>query len=351
MLSLAILQEKTAGATSAPTTAGNWLPSVVVIGILLVVIAILVVAVVAILWRSEWESIPGGKTAIWFSAIVIVILAVMTLIYLVPGVASVLASVLGSVGPTVAALITALLAFLGVVLAQIVTVLVFGIGRLLDLRSNQERDKEVQDRETIRAQEEILRETIRAQEDILDRSLDRITDLLSGVPLREPNLEDVDRRAAARAWVLTALARLERDHKKILLQILHAANLTKKGGTDGHEQPIITLRGADLSGANLDDAELSGDSLNGAKLSGATLRNAALREADLSGADLSDADLSDANLRDAKGVTNEQLSAASSLEGATMPDGQTLKSTTNPDGPIFEDWLKSQGRKEDGENE
>jgi uncharacterized protein YjbI with pentapeptide repeats len=321
MLSLAILQEKTAGATSAPTTAGNWLPSVVVIGILLVVIAILVVAVVAILWRSEWESIPGGKTAIWFSAIVIVILAVMTLIYLVPGVAS----VLGSVGPTVAALITALLAFLGVVLAQIVTVLVFGIGRLLDLRSNQERDKEVQDRETMRAQEEILRETIRAQEDILDRSLDRITDLLSGVPLREPNLEDVDRRAAARAWVLTALARLERDHKKILLQFLHAANLTKKGGTDGHEQPIITLRGADLSGANLDDAELSGDSLNGAKLSGATLRNAALREADLSGADLSDADLSDANLRDAKGVTNEQLSAASSLEGATMPDGQTLK--------------------------
>jgi hypothetical protein len=43
-----------------------------------------------------------------------------------------------------------------------------------------------------------------------------------------------------------------------------------------------------------------------------------------------------------KRVTDhEQLRAASSLEGATMPDGQTLKSATNPDRPTFEEWLKS----------
>jgi len=178
VLSLAILQE-TAGATSAPTTAGNWLSSGLVIGTLLV-IPILVVALVIAIWGPpDWEWIPGGKPTIRISAIVIVILAVIIgLSYLVPGVASILASVLGSVGPTVAALITALLAFLGVVLAQIVTVLVFGIGRLLDLRSNQERAEEEQPRETVRAEEEQPREPRRAQEDILDRSLDRITDLV-----------------------------------------------------------------------------------------------------------------------------------------------------------------------------
>jgi hypothetical protein len=63
------------------------------------------------------------------------------------------------------------------------------------------------------------------------------------------------------------------------------------------------------------------------------------------------ADLSDANLRGAKGVTEEQLAECKSLEGATMLDGQILQGDAGPDGPTFEEWLKSQGRKEDGENE
>jgi hypothetical protein len=33
-----------------------------------------------------------------------------------------------------------------------------------------------------------------------------------------------------------------------------------------------------------------------------------------------------------------------------MPNGQTLKSDDNPDGPTFEEWLKSTGREEDGES-
>jgi hypothetical protein len=40
-----------------------------------------------------------------------------------------------------------------------------------------------------------------------------------------------------------------------------------------------------------------------------------------------------------KGVTEEQLEAAKSLKGATMPNGQE-----------YEDWLKSKGRGEDGKN-
>ena len=46
----------------------------------------------------------------------------------------------------------------------------------------------------------------------------------------------------------------------------------------------------------------------------------------------------------------EQIREARSLEGATMPNGQILRSGDNPDGPTFEEWLKSKGREEDGEN-
>ena len=61
---------------------------------------------------------------------------------------------------------------------------------------------------------------------------------------------------------------------------------------------------------------------------------------DLGGANLSDAVLSNADLSDATGVDIEELERqAASLEGATMPNGQK-----------YEDWLKSKGRREDGEN-
>jgi uncharacterized protein YjbI with pentapeptide repeats/flagellar basal body-associated protein FliL len=95
------------------------------------------------------------------------------------------------------------------------------------------------------------------------------------------------------------------------------------------------LREADLSGAHLSGAELIDVDLASADLSGAYLSRA-----DLRGAYLGGADLSGANLKEARGWTEEQLKAASSLEGATMPNGQK-----------YEDWLKDrEGRKQDGEN-
>jgi uncharacterized protein YjbI with pentapeptide repeats len=67
----------------------------------------------------------------------------------------------------------------------------------------------------------------------------------------------------------------------------------------------------------------------------------------LSGVILTDTDLSDAtpkgaDLSEARGITNEELKQqASSLKGATMPNGQK-----------YEDWLKDRtDGKEDGENE
>jgi uncharacterized protein YjbI with pentapeptide repeats len=115
-----------------------------------------------------------------------------------------------------------------------------------------------------------------------------------------------------------------------------------------------SLEDADLKGTNLSHANLSGAYLRGANLSDATLIDANLgayrgddifetnAQVDLSGANLSGANLSGANLTGATGVTNKELAQqASSLEGATMPNGQK-----------YEEWIKDrESRKEDGEND
>jgi hypothetical protein len=116
------------------------------------------------------------------------------------------------------------------------------------------------------------------------------------------------------------------------------------------------LQGAELCEADLSDADLSVADLKPADLSGVepkptdvshtnlshtNLRGANLSAATLRGADLSGVDLTDANLRGAREVTDDQLTEAKSLEGATMPNGQK-----------YEDWLKDrEGRKEDREND
>ena len=58
-------------------------------------------------------------------------------------------------------------------------------------------------------------------------------------------------------------------------------------------------------------------------------------------------ELADADLPDAT-ITEEQLAQCRNLKGATMPDGQRLKSGLDPDGPTFEEWLKDkEGRREE----
>jgi uncharacterized protein YjbI with pentapeptide repeats len=130
------------------------------------------------------------------------------------------------------------------------------------------------------------------------------------------------------------------------------ANLQQNNFQDAH------LSNADMSGAKLGAGWSEGDFFFAANLSGANLSDADLSHADLShggdcapnGANLSDANLSDANLsgsdlrkadlRSAVGVTNEELEQQTTfLEGATMPNGQK-----------YEEWRKSKGRGEEGEN-
>ena len=117
------------------------------------------------------------------------------------------------------------------------------------------------------------------------------------------------------------------------------------------------LREADLRGADLTDSDLSDTCLAGAKLLPYYSEHAEsdlsdvdlsvyddelsdstqLENVNLSGADLTEADLRRVNLRDATGWTVKQLTAAKSLEGATMPNGQK-----------YEDWLKSREEENSG---
>jgi uncharacterized protein YjbI with pentapeptide repeats len=129
---------------------------------------------------------------------------------------------------------------------------------------------------------------------------------------------------------------------------LEAANLTTAALQDADlsstENTAILqdapLRFLKKEATNLTDANLTKAALQDADLSSAVLQNANLTNAVLTDAKLKDAYLSDADLTDARGWTKEQLTAAGSLEGATMPDGQTLKSDKMPHGPTFEEWLK-----------
>jgi uncharacterized protein YjbI with pentapeptide repeats len=168
-------------------------------------------------------------------------------------------------------------------------------------------------------------------------------------------------RTLARARTLAALERLDPARKRLVMEFLVEASLVQSAPG---EEPVMSLLGADLSGvdltysapgdaqpyaavpvadlssADLTYADLSGADLSGIVMHGTRLVGADLRGAHLDGAILHDANLSGANLRDATGKTAEQLDGqASSLEGAIMPNGQK-----------YEDWLKSKGRGEDGEN-
>jgi uncharacterized protein YjbI with pentapeptide repeats len=115
-----------------------------------------------------------------------------------------------------------------------------------------------------------------------------------------------------------------------------------------------TLRYADLSDADLSEASLYQADLSNADFSGADLTAASLFQVDLSDADLTGTDLTDvylpvtelrgailrnADLRDIRliGRVSELEELAKTLEGATMPNGQT-----------YEDWLKSRGEENSG---
>ena len=170
----------------------------------------------------------------------------------------------------------------------------------------------------------------RAQDEALQAYLDQMSDMLIPSSKDLPSLYKArpgdSLSSVARARTLTVLPRLDGGRKARVVQFLYESGLIYKEQTLLNEADLIERRHSIVS-------------LLQATLSGATLSFANLRRADLRGADLSGADLSGA-----KGWTEKQLTAAQTLEDATMPDGQHLKSDLYPDGPTFAEWLKSRGK-------
>jgi hypothetical protein len=232
----------------------------------------------------------------------------------------------------------------------------------------------------------------RTQHEALQTYLAKMSELLLDKRLHEKKADYDPTRVTARLQTLAVLERLDAERKRTVLLFLREAQLSnrydRRDSTDrrvgkwrialrkapaskglfyAHYVGLrgADLRGADLSGArltsalvkdpvslssaNLKDAKLSRTILRGADLSETDLRDADLSRADLRWANLSFADLRGANLISTK-VSPERLAQAKELSGATMPDGQILKSIDNPDGPTFQEWLKSQSREEDGNN-
>lgn len=170
------------------------------------------------------------------------------------------------------------------------------------------------------------------QEAELQAYLDRMSDLLLNNNLKTSKPGD-EVREVAQSRTLTLLPQLNGIRKAEVVHFLYESGLINaeigaitRGASPVLVPPIISLGSADLSGVDLSDTDLgavdlSGADLSNANLSAANLFDADLHGTDLSGANLGGADLSGADLSHAKGVTNEQLSMAKYLEGATMPDG------------------------------
>jgi uncharacterized protein YjbI with pentapeptide repeats len=222
------------------------------------------------------------------------------------------------------------------------------------------------------ARQRVLAEQ-RAQDEALQGYLDQMGTLVL------ENLSDQKVQTVMRARTLTALSRLDTSRKNEVVQFLLEANLVNSAGESG---PVIDLSHADLSDTELSNDDLTGAILARADLSNATLwsaflHDAILRNADLRGADLRHASLEDAslwaahlnraNLRGAylTGATlvradfngakldHANLSDAKLEEGGLqniVQNAASLKGATMPNGQKYEDWRKSNGSGEDGEN-
>ena len=187
----------------------------------------------------------------------------------------------------------------------------------------------------------------------LQAYFDQMSTLLIDKDLRNSE-QGSEMRTLARAYTLTVLARVDGSYKTAVIKFLEEAGLVQITGMKDQDTisttpPVVSLARARLQGADLSEPGTV-TNLEGADLSGANLEDANLEDAYLSNTDLSNTDLSGANLSGATGWTQDQLTTVRTLEGATMPDGQILKGDDNPNGPTFEEWLKSKGRGEDGGN-
>jgi uncharacterized protein YjbI with pentapeptide repeats len=156
---------------------------------------------------------------------------------------------------------------------------------------------------------------------------------LPNAGLSDADLSDADLSGADMSGA--DLSGAELPHADLSEAVLGEADLSDAILSGANLSPA-NLSGADFSRANLSDADLSPAILSGADFSRAWLVGTNLSKTSLDEADLSEAVLRGANLSHAY-VSEEQLAAARSLAGATMPNGQK-----------YEDWVKGRGEENSG---
>ena len=231
-----------------------------------------------------WHSRAYALRIVAIGVAVIVIVAVVALLGVV------LWRVLGTyIDPKTAAERKDLVQSFAVVVAGIVGSLsaLAAVGNLYVSRRNLELQWQL---EHDRGAREEQIQALRAQDEALPEYIERIIGMLgdSERPLSRSQEGD-EVRTLARVRTVTVLAWLQDGRRKAqIVQFLYESGLIDK------HPAIVDLTGVDLTGVEL-------------------------REANLSGAILSKA----------VGLTDEQIAATESLEGATMPNGQK-----------YEDWFK-----------
>jgi uncharacterized protein YjbI with pentapeptide repeats len=258
--------------------------------------------------------------------------------------------------------------WLGLLVVPVMLALVVGVFTTLQIFF-QIREENVRQQQLANQTAQVQRviEKFRVQEASQQAYLDLMATLLLEHDLRE-SADGSEVRAIARAQTLATLRKQDAEGRSTIVRFLIDAGLLQASPSDGRGGAVLRLAGAELNRVGLTNAELefvdfTGTNLSSATLNGADLHGADLHGADLSGANLSEANLSEANLSEAnlseanpshadlsgaKGWTEDQLSEARTLVGATMPDGQILQGDDNPDGPTFEEWLKSRGKENSG---
>lgn len=127
------------------------------------------------------------------------------------------------------------------------------------------------------------------REDLLQAYLDRMSDLLLEKGLRT-SATDTEVRNVARTRTISVLRQLDTRRVGDVFTFLREAGLTDAA------DPIISLKGANLSGVQWERARLIEADLRGADLSSANLSRASLHKANLSGANLHEANLCKASL-------------------------------------------------------
>jgi uncharacterized protein YjbI with pentapeptide repeats len=147
--------------------------------------------------------------------------------------------------------------------------------------------------------------------------------------------------------VLELIRKLRSPENKTVLQAIEELRVRgwlEDGSLKGIPLLHAHLQGADLLKADLTNVDLHQAHLEGTNLSMANLSGVKFARANLEGANLSDsilegADFFKANLLDVRNLTDEQLSRAKRLYGATMPDGLTYDGRYNLEGDLeFARW-------------